>query len=74
MRKAVAGDHILGEKQRKIDTEKIHTCTKSRMCSRSKEFGSPTGSRKGSMPKGITERKNRMSSRLSSEWSPEISR
>jgi hypothetical protein len=25
MRKAVAGDHNLGEKHRKIDTQKMHT-------------------------------------------------
>src|ERR1700733_782388 len=72
MRKAPAGDHSLGEKQRKTDTEKIHTWTKSRMCNLSKELGSPSGSRKGSMPNGITERKNRMSSKLSNVWSPEI--
>src|ERR1022692_4418457 len=73
MRKASPGDHILAEKHKKIDAEKMHTWTKSRMCSLSKQFGSLSGSRKVSMPNGITERKNRLSARLSGEWSPETS-
>jgi hypothetical protein len=72
-RKASPVDDILGEKQRKIDTERIPTWTKSRMCSLSKEFGSLSGSRKVNMPNGITERKNRRSVRLSGEWSAETS-
>src|ERR1035438_3229981 len=66
-RKAPSGDHILGEKERKIDTDRIPTWTKSRMCSLSKQFGSLSGSRKVSMPNGTTERKNRVSERLSGE-------
>jgi hypothetical protein len=73
MRKAVAGDHILGEKQRKIDTARIPIWTKSRMCSLSKSFGSPSGSRRGKMPNGSTEKKKMISSRLSRECSPETS-
>src|ERR1700686_855558 len=72
-RKASPGDHILGEKQRKMDTERIPTWRKSRMCNLSKEVGSPSGSRKVSMPNGIIDRKKRMSARRSGEWSPETS-